>query len=301
MPTETVTALAIQSGGTYVDGTTGLGGHSQLILKALGPKGKLFCFDQDGDILGHLSDNLTADNRVELIHSNFRFMKDQLQERGVEEVNGILLDLGVSSPQLDEANRGFSYRADAPLDMRMDRRQELTAAEIVNNYSEKELANIFYRYGEESRAQRIARRIINEREKQAIETTLELADLIRREYPAKERRDGHPARKVFQALRIAVNRELEALEEVLPQALDILTPGGRLVIITFHSLEDRIVKQYFNSQTGICTCPPGLPICSCGATKRVNLPRPAYSEPTGEEIAGNPRARSAKMRWAEKI
>ena len=296
---ETIDALRIRPGGTYVDCTAGGGGHSAAVLERL-ENGRLFCLDQDPDAVQTLRQRFAGDDRVTVIHTNFDALRDVLAARNVFSADGILADLGVSSHQLDTAARGFSFHNDAPLDMRMSQ-EGPTAADLVNTLSERELSSILWRYGEEKCAASIARNVVRAREKAPIETTLELAELVKRSIPAKLRRTGgHPARRTFQALRIAVNGELDRLENTLDTMFDLLTSGGRLCIITFHSLEDRIVKQNYAALLQGCTCPPEFPVCVCGKTPRAKRCGKAVT-PSREELERNPRARSAKLRVIEKI
>ena len=296
---ESIDSLDIKENGTYVDCTAGAGGHSVEILKKL-KGGRLICLDQDPDAIETLNEKFGSDSRVTVVRTNFESIQSVLKENGIEKVDGILADLGVSSHQLDVAERGFSFHNDAPLDMRMSQ-EGVSAADLVNNLSENELASIILRYGEERFARNIAKNIVKAREEKRIETTLELAEIVKYSIPAKMRRTGgHPARKTFQALRIEVNKELERLENSLDSMFDSLEKGGRLSIITFHSLEDRIVKQKFASYCTGCTCPPQVPVCVCGKTPRGRLTfRPV--SPTEEELEANPRSRSAKLRSIEKL
>lgn len=300
---EAVDALAIKPDGVYVDCTLGGAGHSSLIASRLGLEGKLIAFDQDDAALSHARDVLAPyGDRVVLVRSNFRRLKEKLTELGVAQVDGVLFDLGVSSPQLDEADRGFSYHQDAELDMRMDRSAGTSAYEVVNEWSEQELANILFRYGEEKFARRIAREIVAAREKAPIRTTGELSELVKAGIPAAARRTGgHPAKRSFQAIRIAVNDELGAFEEALQQAIECVRPGGRISVITFHSLEDRICKTAFAARLGKCKCPPDFPMCACGAKGELKLVGRKPVEPSEGELEANPRARSAKLRVAEKL
>lgn len=290
---ECIDSLNISSDGIYVDGTAGGAGHSGEIAKRL-TSGKLYAFDRDPDAVKIATERLAGLN-AEVVHSNFSLMSEELQKRGVEKVNGILLDLGVSSYQLDTAERGFSYHKEAPLDMRMSK-SGISAKDMVNTFSAKELSNIFYRFGEEKFSQRIAERIVLERQKQPIETTTQLAEIIASAVPAAARRDGHPARRCFQAIRIAVNGELDALAEALDKCFDLLEKDGVLAIITFHSLEDRMVKQRYKEYCTGCTCPPDFPICVCGKTPRGRLLTKKPIEPSALELEENPRSRSAKLR-----
>lgn len=296
---ETIESLEIQPGGTYVDATAGGAGHSREILKHLGPEGQLICMDQDPDAVRIVTERIGADPRVTVVHDNFSNIKTALQSLGIESVDGILADLGVSSHQLDTPERGFSFHHDAPLDMRMDQ-DGPTAADLVNNLPEEELKKILYTYGEEKFAPRIARAIVEEREKVPIKTTLQLSELVKTAYPAKARRAKHPARKTFQALRIAVNGEMDALDAALGEMFDALAPGGILSIITFHSLEDRMVKQRFAAFCKGCICPPEFPVCVCGRTPAGELPF-KFKEASEEEQNANPRSRSAKLRSIRKI
>lgn len=290
---ETINSLNIKPNGIYADGTAGGAGHSLEIAKRL-KDGKLYAFDRDPDAIRVATERLSG-YPATVIESNFSEMRERLNAISVSGVDGILLDLGVSSHQLDTAERGFSYHKDAPLDMRMSQSGR-TAADIVNGFSERELANIFYKFGEEKFASRIAAKIVAEREKEYINSTLQLADIIASATPAKARRDGHPARKCFQAIRIAVNGELDALEKALDECFELLNKDGVLSIITFHSLEDRMVKQKFKEYCTGCTCPPDFPVCVCGKTPRGRLATRKPIEPSAEELEINPRSRSAKLR-----
>ena len=299
---ETISNLNIRPNGTYVDGTIGGGGHSLEICRRLGDGGKLIGFDQDGDAIAAASMRLRGfEDRVTIIRSNFRSMKDELMKIGITSVEGILLDLGVSSYQLDTAERGFSYRQDARLDMRMDMRQERTAADVVNAYSQDDLFRVIRDYGEERFAGRIARRICSARQERPIETTGELAEIVKSAIPAKNRATGgHPAKRTFQAIRIEVNSELKVLEESLDDMISLLADGGRLCVITFHSLEDRIVKTAFKRNENPCTCPPEFPVCVCGKkSKGVCVSRKPII-PTEEELNENMRSHSAKLRVFER-
>ena len=290
---ETIAALNIKSDGIYVDGTAGGAGHSSEIAKRL-KGGFLYALDRDPDAVKTATERL-KDYPAKVIESNFCDMASVLANEGVESVAGVLLDLGVSSYQLDSAERGFSYRADAPLDMRMSK-SGLSAADIVNTYSVQQLTDIFRNYGEEKFAYKIANRIVSERVKEPILNTLRLADIIASSVPAAARRDGHPARKCFQAIRIAVNGELEILGGALDSAFSLLKKDGVLAVITFHSLEDRIVKQKFKEYCTGCICPPDLPVCVCGRTPEGRLAFKKPIEASGEELNENPRSRSAKLR-----
>ena len=290
---ECIDALNIKPNGIYIDGTAGGAGHSKEIAKRLNG-GLLLALDQDPDAVKTATERLKG-MPAKVIESNFKFMDKVALEEGFDGVDGILLDLGVSSYQLDTAERGFSYHKDAPLDMRMSQ-SGISAEDIVNTFTAKELSDIFFRFGEEKFSKRIADRIVSERNKGRISSTLQLAEIIANSVPAAARRDGHPARKCFQALRIAVNGELEALNETLDKAFDLLNKDGVLAIITFHSLEDRMVKLKFKEFTTGCTCPPDCPVCICGKTPRGHLLTRKPIEPTPHELADNPRSRSAKLR-----
>ncbi|MGD8190019.1 16S rRNA (cytosine(1402)-N(4))-methyltransferase RsmH [Brevibacillus ginsengisoli] len=300
---EAVNGLAIKPNGVYVDCTLGGAGHSSLIASRLGDGGRLISIDQDDVALENAKKVLAPYmDRVTLVKSNFRYIKNVIQEQGLSEVDGILFDLGVSSPQLDEGERGFSYNADAPLDMRMDRDAFLTAYEIVNEWDEQEIAKIIWEYGEEKFSRRIARQIVTQREQSPIETTGQLVELIKAGIPAPARRTGgHPAKRTFQAIRIAVNDELGAFRDAIHESIQLLNEGGRVSVITFHSLEDRICKQVFQSFAQGCTCPPGFPQCVCGNKPVVKIIARKPILPSEEELALNPRARSAKLRIAEKL
>lgn len=296
---ETIEALAVRPDGVYVDGTAGGGGHSYAIASRLTSGGRLISLDQDPDAVVEASRRLQG-LPARVIRANFTEIARVLREEGLSAADGILLDIGVSSHQLDTPERGFSYHADAPLDMRMSQ-EGTTAADLVNTWGEKELSDIFYRYGEEKFSRPIARAIVRAREEEPVVTTGRLADIIRDAVPARARRDGHPARRVFQALRIAVNGELECLSSALDTAFSCLKDGGRLAVITFHSLEDRMVKQRFASFCEGCICPPDFPQCVCGRTPaaRLILRKPvAASE---KELEKNPRSRSARLRCVERL
>lgn len=290
---EAISALDIKPDGIYVDGTAGGAGHSSEIAKKL-KNGFLYALDRDPDAVKTATERLGG-YPAKVIESNFSDMAAVLAGEGIDGVDGILLDLGVSSYQLDSAERGFSYRADAPLDMRMSK-SGLSAADIVNTYSVQGLTDIFRNYGEEKFAYKIANRIVSEREKEPILTTLRLADIIAASVPAAARRDGHPARKCFQAIRIAVNGELDILGGALDSAFGLLKKDGVLAVITFHSLEDRIVKQKFKEYTTGCICPPDFPVCVCGRTPAGRLAFRKPVEPSQKELEENPRSRSAKLR-----
>lgn len=300
---EAVAGLNIRPGGIYVDCTLGGAGHSSLIASKLTEGGRLIAIDQDDWALDNARERLASYmDRVTLVKSNFRHIKDIVRDLGLAGVDGILFDLGVSSPQLDEGERGFSYNADAPLDMRMDQQAPLSAYDIINEWDEEEIAKIIWLYGEEKFSRRIARQIVQQRKKQPIQTTGELVELIKEGIPAAARRTGpHPAKRTFQAIRIAVNDELDAFKEAVVDAIEVLNPEGRVSVITFHSLEDRICKQIYQDFSKGCTCPPAFPICTCGneAVVKVITKKPIL--PSEEELEANKRARSAKLRVAEKL
>ena len=299
---ETVNAVVTNPAGIYVDCTLGGAGHSRQVLSKLGTDGQLIGFDQDALAIHHAEEILGKDERVTLVNRNFESLEETLKELDLLPVNGILFDLGVSSPQLDEAERGFSYMQDAPLDMRMDPSGALTALEIVNKWTEDNLAQLIWKYGEEKWSKRIAQFIVQARKERLLETTGDLVQAIKAAVPAAVRRNGpHPAKRTFQAIRIAVNDELGVLDRVLDQALRCLDHGGRIAVITFHSLEDRIVKDRMKSWLGRCTCPPELPICCCHAKAMAKVLTRKPILPSEEEIERNPRSRSAKLRVAEKI
>lgn len=302
---EAVDGLNIKPNGIYVDCTLGGGGHSGLILSKLSENGKLYSFDQDITAINFNKDKFKKENelgKINFIKSNFRNISEELNKRNISGVDGILYDLGVSSPQFDNADRGFSYNYDAPLDMRMDQSQSLTARDVVNDWSYEQLVRIFFRYGEEKFAKSIARRIEKVRQQTPIETTGQLVDLIKEAIPAKARRKGgHPAKKTFQAIRIAVNDELGALEESLEQALDLLNPGGRISVITFQSLEDRLVKVMFKQKTSLPELPPGLPVIPDSQKVEYKLITRKPIVPSEDEITHNNRAHSAKLRIIEKL
>ena len=298
---ECIAGLQIRPEGVYVDGTLGGGGHSYEIAKRL-TTGRLIGIDRDENALAAAGERLRPfGDRVTLVKSNFDRIGEILDEQGVELADGMLFDLGVSSPQLDDAQRGFSYMADAPLDMRMDRSGGLTARELVNTWPEEELKRIFYTYGEERYAPRIAAAIVRRRQEREIEGTLELAELIRSAMPAAARREKqHPAKRSFQAIRIAVNDELGSVERMLAMAPDRLKKGGRLCVISFHSLEDRLVKQAIHKRVDGCTCPKSLPVCVCGFKQSLKTVGGVVTAGE-EELERNPRARSAKLRVAERV
>lgn len=293
---EAIESLNIDKSKIILDGTAGGGGHSRELAKRAG---RLIAVDQDPDAIKVLHERLDSFDNVTIVQNNFSNVKDILKEQGIEKIDGMLLDLGVSSFQLDTAQRGFSYHADAPLDMRMSK-SGLSAKDVVNTYSETELADILFRYGEEKFARRIAKNIVLHRQNKEIETTGELVDIIKESYPKAKMRDSHPARKTFQAIRIEVNAELDALEKTLDSALDCLSSGGRLSIITFHSLEDRMVKEKFNSWVNPCTCPKEFPVCVCGKKPLGKMPF-KFKAPSEAELEKNSRARSSKLRCFEKF
>lgn len=300
---ECLDGLKIKADGVYVDGTVGGGGHSSEIVKRLSDKGRLICFDKDEDALKASGARL-ADfkDRVTFVHDDYKNMPERLNAMGVGKVDGILLDLGVSSYQLDNAERGFSYMKDAPLDMRMDRSQRVSAYEVVNTYGEDEIAKILFDYGEEKLARAIARKIVNRRSEKPIETTLELAKIVEDTYPAKTRwKYGHPAKRTFQAIRIEVNDELSSLGEAITAMARRLEKGGRMAVITFHSLEDRIVKTAFKELSLACTCPPDFPVCVCGKVQEVELVNKKPIVASEKELDENPRSQSAKLRIVEKL
>ena len=296
---ETIEGLNIKENGIYVDGTAGGGGHSAEILKRL-TTGKLISIDRDPDAVSVLNQRFRRNENAIVIKGNFGNMKDLLELRGVKRVDGVLLDIGVSSHQLDTASRGFSFHENAPLDMRMSQ-SGVTAEELVNTLPYEELRKIIFEYGEERFASSIAKGIIAAREQEPITTTLQLAEIVKAHVPQKVRRDGHPARKTFQAIRIAVNNELELLDLGLDDAFKLLSKGGRLAVITFHSLEDRIVKQKMAGWCRGCTCPKDFPVCVCGNKPKAKLINKKPICANGTELNNNPRARSAKLRICEKI
>jgi 16S rRNA (cytosine1402-N4)-methyltransferase len=300
---EVRSALAVQPGETVVDATFGAGGHAALLATGLQGRGKLIAIDQDPSVRPYFErlEQRLGGVQTRFLRGNFAVVLEQLAANDVK-ADAILLDLGVSSMQLDRPERGFSYRDDAPLDMRMDPNAELSARELVNEASEKELTTIFRRYGEERYAKQIARAIARRRKEVPFERTGDLVETIRAAMPAPARfGDGHPAKRVFQALRIAVNDELGALEAALPAALEMLRPGGRLAVISFHSLEDRIVKQFLRDGERGCTCPPDFPVCVCGSQPLLRAIQRRAIRPSGEEVAANPRAASARLRAAVKV
>lgn len=303
MLNECLEGLNIKEDGTYVDGTVGGAGHSIEIVKRLSENGRLICVDKDEDALKAAGERLAPyKDRVTFIHDDYKNLVNELDSIGVGKVDGILLDLGVSSYQLDNAERGFSYMKDAPLDMRMDRSQRISAHEVVNGYTESELARILFDYGEEKLARQIARNIVRARSEKPIETTLELAKIVEDTYPAKTRwKFGHPAKRTFQAIRIEVNDELSSLGEAVTAMARRLEKGGRMAVITFHSLEDRIVKSAFKELSLACTCPPDFPVCVCGKVQEVELVNKKPITASEEELENNSRSQSAKLRVIEKL
>ncbi len=300
---ETVAEISPRPGNRYIDCTLGGAGHSELLLHGSSPNGQLLAIDQDESALAYAREKLSGfASRIIFVHSNFRHIVDVALAHGFSEVAGIVFDLGVSSPQFDEAERGFSYRLDAPLDMRMDQSHPQTAAHLIGELAEEQLASIFFQYGEEKFSRRVAHAIVKARIVSPIVTTAQLASIVKDAIPAAARRSGgHPAKRVFQALRIAVNDELGALREALDGAFSLLAPGGRIAVITFHSLEDRIVKHAFVERTKGCICPPDFPICRCDRKPEGRLVQRKPIVPTDEEVFYNPRARSAKLRVIEKM
>ncbi|WP_097025805.1 16S rRNA (cytosine(1402)-N(4))-methyltransferase RsmH [Clostridium peptidivorans] len=298
---ETIDSLNIKEDGIYVDCTLGGAGHSSEILKRLSDNGRLIGIDQDEDALSAAKEKLKNYKNVTFVHDNFYNIENILDDLGIDKVDGIIADLGVSSYQLDEKDRGFSYMNDAPLDMRMDRRIEFSAYNVVNEYSFEELYKVIREYGEENFAKRIAQFIVEERSKEPIKTTGELTEVIKRAIPAKFRREGpHPSKRTFQAIRIEVNGELRILNKAIEDGVNKLKSGGRMSIITFHSLEDRIVKNKFRELESPCNCPKDFPICVCGKESIVKVISRKPIEPSKEEVEENPRSRSAKLRVAEK-
>ena len=295
---ECIDGLKIKPNGIYVDGTLGGAGHSSEILKRLDKNGLLIGIDRDEEALSVAKERLIECSNVKFVHDNHDNIKEILEELEIKVVDGILLDLGVSSYQLDERNRGFSYMNDSNLDMRMDKSQKLDAKEVINTYSEEDLANIIFEYGEEKFSRRIARNIVESRQQNPIETTKELVEIIEKSVPKKG--DGHPAKRTFQAIRIEVNNEIKPLYKCIKDSIDVLNPNGRLCVITFHSLEDRAVKKAMVESEGICTCPPGLPYCMCGKVSlgKVITKKPIL--PSKLEQENNSRSRSAKLRIFEK-
>ena len=298
---ESISSLNLKENSIIVDATLGYGGHSSSILDRI-KKGYLFAFDQDSEAIRHSADRLSKIGaNFTIIKSNFVHMKEELNKLGIEKVDGVLFDLGVSSPQLDESERGFSFHEDAPLDMRMDRDQKLSAYEVVNNYSKEDLTRIFLKYGEDKFSSNIAKKIVEYRENKKIESTLELVEIIKTAVPMKYRLEKHPARQIFQAIRIEVNHELDVLEPALNQALDLINVGGRVAVITFHSLEDRIVKNLFKEKCEVDPKVKGLPNIPIEYQPYFKLVVNKAITPSEEELKNNPRARSSKLRVIEKI
>lgn len=299
---ETIEGLRVKPDGIYVDGTLGGAGHAGEVCRRLSAKGRFIGIDQDQDAIIAAGERLAVyGERVTVIRSNYCYMVDELKKLGIRQVDGILLDLGISSYQLDNGERGFSYRTDAPLDMRMDQRQTRTAADIINGYEEKELYRIIRDYGEDKFAKNIAKHIVAARQKAPIRTTGELTEIIRQSIPMKvQATGGHPAKRTFQAVRIELNRELDVLRESLDGMIDILSDGGRICVITFHSLEDRIVKTIFRKNENPCTCPPDFPVCVCGKKSRGKVITRKPILPGRQEQEENPRSKSAKLRIFER-
>ena len=297
---ECIRGLHIKRNGIYVDGTLGGAGHSKEILQNLSEKGLLIGIDRDEEALKAAKANLKEYKNVKYIHGNHDNIKEILEELDIAKVDGILLDLGVSSYQLDERNRGFSYLGENELDMRMDKSQELTAKIVVNTYKEEDLANIIYNYGEERYSRNIAKNICNYRKQKTIETTKELVEIIEKSIPKSKQNDGHPAKRTFQAIRIEVNNEIKPLEKTIEDCIDVLNPEGRLCVITFHSLEDRAVKNAYNKAKGICTCPKDLPYCVCGAKELGKIINKKPIIASDKEQTENTRSKSAKLRIFEK-
>ena len=297
---EVVGLLVVDPGGVYLDATLGGGGHAEAILKSLSPRGRVIGLDRDPEAVAHAAQRLSAfGERFAALQSRFSEMREALATRGVDSVSGVLFDLGVSSHQLDTPSRGFSFDRTGPLDFRMDPQAALTAAEVVNRWPEDKLAELFWKFGEERRSRKIARAIVAARRKRPLETTTDLADVVRAASPGP-----HVAKtlaRVFQAIRIAVNQELEELEAGLEAALELLRPGGRLVVIAYHSLEDRLVKQFLRREEPHCVCPPEQPVCTCGRPGRLRILTKKPVVPDEQEVKQNPRARSARLRAAEKL
>ena len=298
---ETIDGLNIKPDGIYVDGTLGGGGHAYEVCRRLGEKGSIVGIDQDAAAIEAASARLKDfGEKVTIVRSNYCDMKSKLHELGIDKVDGIVLDLGVSSYQLDTAERGFSYREDAPLDMRMDTRQKMTARDIVNDYTEADLYRVIRDYGEDKFAKNIAKHIVQARAVKPVETTAELSEIIRASIPMKfQKKSGHPAKRTFQAIRIELNRELDVLRDSMDDMIDLLNPGGRLCIITFHSLEDRIVKSAFRKNENPCTCPPDFPVCVCGKKSKGSIITKKPILPSEEELEYNSRSKSAKLRIFE--
>ena len=298
---EVIEGLDIKENGTYVDGTLGGAGHAGHVCERLGTDGRFIGIDQDEDAIKVSTERLKKyGDKVTIVRSNYSDMPDVVHELGISGVDGITLDLGVSSFQLDTAERGFSYRMDAPLDMRMDQRQKMTARDIVNDYTEADLYRVIRDYGEDKFAKNIAKHIVQARAVKPVETTAELSEIIRASIPMKfQKKSGHPAKRTFQAIRIELNRELDVLRDSLDDMIDLLNPGGRLCIITFHSLEDRIVKSAFRKNENPCTCPPDFPVCVCGKKSKGSIITKKPILPSEEELEYNSRSKSAKLRIFE--
>ncbi len=302
MPGEVTEGLNIKENGIYLDCTLGVGGHSELILKKL-TTGRLIAIDKDEEALAFAKSRLSEyGDKVTFVHSDFKRADEVLDDLNIDRIDGVLMDLGVSSYQLDAAERGFSYRFDAPLDMRMDKTQFLTAFNVVNEYNELDIADILFRYGEERYARKIAANIIRYRQQQSIRTTGQLAEIVEKSYPPKERfKGGNPCKRTFQAIRIEVNGELRELDEIIGKLAERLNKGGRICVITFHSLEDRIVKREFQYLEAKCICPPKQPVCTCNKVQTVKIITKKPLTASEEELAVNPRAQSAKLRVAERV
>ncbi|MFW6238105.1 MAG: 16S rRNA (cytosine(1402)-N(4))-methyltransferase RsmH [Halanaerobiales bacterium] len=299
---ETIDYIFTDKNGIYLDGTLGRGGHTRALLEKMGNDGLVIAIDRDKTAIEAVRKKFRERDNLILAHDNFVNIPEILANLHIEHVNGMIFDLGFSSPQVDSAERGFSYQKKGPLDMRMNRSQSLTAADIVNNFSQKRISEIIGKYGEEKWADRIAEFIVKNREREKIETTHDLVEIIKQAIPAGARRKGgHPARRTFQALRIATNDELNQLEEMLKKAVYHLSPGGRIAVISFHSLEDRIVKHGFRDLARKCSCPPDFPICVCNEEQQVEVLTGKPVRPGEKEVEENPRARSAKLRVAEKV
>lgn len=300
---EAVEFLNVKSGGTYVDGTLGGCGHAKKICEKMGKSGVFIGIDQDIDAVENANIVLgKLDRNINIFHGNFASLPELLSQAGIPKVDGILIDIGLSLHQLEASGRGFSFKREEPLDMRMDIRLETTAETLVSNLSEKALADLFFKYGEEKWSRRIARKLVEARKSTSIKTSAQLATIVSDAVPAKQKRTTriHPATRVFMALRIAVNRELDVLKDFLSTAVDLLNPGGRLCVLSFHSLEDRMVKQMFKRMETPCTCPPDLPRCACGRTPEVRLLTRKVIRPTAKETEKNPMARSTRLRAVEK-
>ena len=301
MLSEAVEGLSVKPGGVYVDATLGGGGHSAKILSELG-EGRLIAFDLDEWALNNARERFAGEERITLVNDNFKRIPEVLTDMGIDKIDGAIFDLGISSPQIDTPERGFSYMHDAPLDMRMDLNATKNAYDVVNGYSEEALTGVFREYGEEKAAYRIAEDIVRTRKVKPIESTFELVKIIERHYPANPRKpSGHPAKRVFQALRIEVNDELDGLSEAIEKTTLRLKPGGRIAVITFHSLEDRIVKNVFKELEKDCTCPKNFPVCVCGKRKEIEVLTKKPITAGEEELTKNPRAASAKLRIAERV